>query len=53
MYLKILPGESQLRKMIKSVGGSWNHEKKLWELAYQEVEMLGLGHRIIDDKRRN
>lgn len=50
MLIKVLPKELHIRKMIKSLGGNWNPNKKLWELSYQDVEMLGLKHRIIFEK---
>jgi len=51
MYVKILPGETYIRKMIKSIGRRWNPARKLWELPYQDIETLGLNHRISHDKK--
>ena len=39
--------EVHLQKLIKSAGGRWNREKKLWELPYKEVVALGLEKRAV------
>jgi len=33
--------------LIRSAGGMWNKQKKLWQLPYGEVEVLGLQARIV------
>jgi len=35
-------GEIQIGRLIKSAGGRWNREKKVWELPYGEAIALGL-----------
>jgi hypothetical protein len=47
--LRIQYGEIALRAQVKAAGGKWNHEKKTWELPYQEVLKLGLTERIIEE----
>jgi hypothetical protein len=45
--LKVNYEEAHLQKLIKSAGGRWNREKKLWELPYKDVVALGLENRIV------
>jgi len=40
--------EIQIGRLIKSAGGRWNREKKVWELPYGEAIALGLDKRIIN-----
>ncbi len=40
--------EIDLRRKVKSSGGKWDKEKKVWILPYKEVVKLGLIARIID-----
>lgn len=49
-YLKIEYGEIELARKIKSIGGRWNRQKKLWELPLRQVKILNLEHRIINIK---
>ncbi|MEJ2637314.1 MAG: hypothetical protein P8184_18760 [Calditrichia bacterium] len=51
--LHIKYGEISLGKLVKSAGGRWNKEKKLWELAYGEAVALGLKERIVSGSKRN
>ena len=46
--LRINYGEVDLARKVKSMGGKWNKEKKVWELAYRYVQALGLAKRIVD-----
>ena len=39
--------EVEIRKLIKSKGGKWNNEKKVWEMPYRDVLHLGLEYRIV------
>lgn len=39
--------EVELGKQVKAAGGRWNREKKVWEVAYQQVIALGLTERMI------
>ena len=47
MNFRIDFGEIQLRRLVKSAGGKWNQEKKLWELTYKQVLELNLADRIV------
>jgi hypothetical protein len=39
--------ETELRDRVKAAGGIWRPRQKLWELAYAQIEALGLGDRIV------
>lgn len=47
MYLQIHYDEKYLRKLVKEAGGRWNKEKKVWELSYSQIKILGLENKII------
>lgn len=49
MHLRVEYGEEQIGRIIRSSGGTWNKEKKYWELQYREVISLGLSDRIIPE----
>ena len=46
-------GEVDLARKVKSMGGKWNKEKKVRELAYDYFQALRLVKRIVDQKMRN
>jgi hypothetical protein len=48
MHLRVEYGEVQVGQLIKSCGGRWNKEKGYWELAYRQVQILGLENRVIN-----
>ena len=39
--------EVYLRRLVKSAGGRWDKEEKVWELPYREVKDLGLEKRMV------
>ena len=47
VQLRIEYGEKQLGILVKTAGGRWNKEKKVWEIPYREVKALGLEDRIV------
>lgn len=55
---KILPiivmyNEIEISNLVRSVGGNWNNDEKVWELPYREILSLGLEDRIVvQDKNR-
>jgi len=49
MHLRVEYDEVQIRNLVKSCGGRWNKGKGYWELAYREVQILGLENRILND----
>lgn len=42
--------EGELREQVKSAGGHWNPERKVWRLPCGEVAALGLEKRIVERK---
>ena len=48
VQIKINYGEIDLARQVKSLGGRWNRDKKVWELSYRNVQALGLAKRIVD-----
>lgn len=47
--IKIGYAEIELRNRVKTAGGIWNRERKVWELSFQEAKALGLKERIISE----
>jgi hypothetical protein len=47
MKLKVEFGEIQIGRLVRSAGGRWNSEEKVWEIPYREVVVLGLEKRIV------
>ena len=47
MNIKINYPEEDLRNKIKSFRGTWNKEKKVWELSYKFLKSLNLTDRIV------
>ncbi len=41
--------EKELRDTVKTAGGRWHPERRLWELLYDRVVELGLEDRIVRD----
>ena len=48
VFVRIKYGEIELARMVKSLGGRWNRQKKLWELAWRHVKLLKLEDRIVN-----
>ena len=44
--LRIFYGEKALGLLIRNAGGTWNKDKRLWELPYRDVVNLGMEDRI-------
>ena len=44
--VRIAIDEAELRGRVKKAGGKWDPQKKVWRLAYREVEKLGLIDRM-------
>ena len=40
--------EQGLRALVKSAGGNWDREKRVWWLRIMEVKRLGLEGRVTD-----
>lgn len=48
--IRVSLDEKYVRSMIKDVGAKWDPQKKLWFLAYQDIQSLGLTERIVKRK---
>jgi len=48
VYIGIKYGEVELARKAKALGGKWNKQKRVWELAYGKVQALGIAKRIMD-----
>jgi len=38
-----------VRDRVKQAGGTWNPERRVWQLRYDRVVALGLHNRIVDE----
>ena len=47
--IRIDYGEVELGRQVRSAGAKWNLDRRLWELAYEDVVALGLEERIVPD----
>ncbi len=45
--IRIQYDEIELRELVKSSGGKWNREQKVWEIPSNKVEILGLKDRVV------
>jgi len=45
--IRIEYGEVEVGRRVKAAGGTWNRERKVWELAYGDVVALGLEERVV------
>jgi len=45
--IRIAYGEVHLGRLVKAAGGSWNRQKRVWELPYREVQALDLEERMV------
>jgi hypothetical protein len=52
VFVRIGFEEADLRAAIKSAGGRWSQEHKLWKLRVATAYELGLDNRIVDDDPR-
>jgi len=49
MGIRIGYNEVELRKSVKTCGGKWNPQKKVWQLSFEKVKELDLLERIVHD----
>ena len=47
--LRVAFAEVAVRDQVKQAGGTWNPERRLWQLRYDRVVALGLNHRIVNE----
>ena len=50
MNLKIEYGEREIAQQVKSLGGRWDRQKKVWKLPFRYVQILKLEDRIMKTK---
>jgi len=47
--LRIAFADVAVRDRVKQAGGTWNPERRVWQLRYDRVVALGLHNRIVDE----
>jgi len=47
--IRVGPKENALRMQVKSAGGRWNRQKRVWELTYKTILEMELGDRIVEN----
>jgi len=45
--------DAAVRDRVKQAGGTWNPERRVWQLRYDHVVALGLKSRIVDEPAFN
>jgi hypothetical protein len=51
--LRVAFAEVAVRDRVKQAGGTWNPERRVWQLRYDRVVALGLNNRIVDELASN
>ena len=51
VYVQVLPYEKKLRKDVKTMGGIWNGDKKLWKLPRRVVWALNIEERVVNSNK--
>lgn len=46
--IRVNYGEIEIGRKVRTFGGTWNSEAKLWELKYEAVQALDLTDRIVN-----
>jgi len=47
VWVRIALLEAEVRQQVKTAGGRWDPQRRLWELRYGQVIALGLSKRIV------
>jgi hypothetical protein len=47
--LRVAFADVAVRDRVKQAGGTWNPERRVWQLRYDRVVALGLNGRIVDE----
>ena len=47
--LRVAFAEVDVRERVKQAGGTWNPERRVWQLRYDSVVALGLNRRIANE----
>jgi len=51
--LRVSFADVAVRDRVKQAGGTWNPERRVWQLRYDRVVALGLNSRIVDEPASN
>ena len=51
--LRVAFADAAVRDRVKQAGGTWNPERRVWQLRYGRVVALGLNSRIVDEPASN
>ena len=51
--LRVAFADVAVRDRVKQAGGTWNPERRVWQLRYDRVVALGLNGRIVDKPASN
>jgi hypothetical protein len=51
--LRVAFADVAVRTRVKQAGGTWNPERRVWQLRYDRVVALGLGSHIVDEPASN
>jgi hypothetical protein len=51
--LRISFADVAVRDRVKKAGGTWNPQRRVWQLRYDRVVTLGLNSRIVDEPASN
>jgi hypothetical protein len=51
--LRVAFADVAVRDRVKQAGGTWNPERRVWQLRYDRVVALGLNRRIVDQSASN
>jgi hypothetical protein len=47
--LRVAFADMAVRNRVEQAGGTWNPERRVWQLRYDRAVALGLNSRIVDD----
>jgi len=45
--VRIAWNETELRAAVKQTGAIWRPRQRLWEMSWEAVRALGIGHRVV------
>jgi len=51
--LRVAFADVEVRDRVKQAGGTWNPQRRAWQLRYDRVVALGLNSRIVDEAASN
>ncbi len=51
--LRVAFADVAVRDRVKQAGGTWNPQRRVWQLRYDRVVALGLNSRIVDEPASN